>query len=134
MEFKLLKSLDYDITMPNAYDFLCEFLKSAGHADSGQIELVSQMVLESTFFRVTLAKYRPSELAAASIAIARRACGLTTWNLQLANTTGYSTTSISTVASVILTEKAKISSKLTSLHEKWSRREFGNVADTTLAL
>ena len=64
MEEKILKALEYQITIPSAHAFLVRYLKAA-HADKKIVQLAC-FVLDGTLQSYNLLHYLPSQLAAAA--------------------------------------------------------------------
>ena len=131
MEYQILRTLNYAITIPTAHSFLVRFLKAA-HADKRLVQ-ISCMVLDSTLMRYKLLEYLPSQLAAAAIAIARHSVGRNIWSPTLLRYAYYSQEEILPVARVVLEEKLQIDeTDLSSVHKKYSSTRYGAVADTIL--
>jgi hypothetical protein len=105
MEEKMLKTLDYRVTVPTAHAFLVRFLK-AGDANK-EIADLSYSMLESTLYSCQLSnRYLPSQLAAAAVLIARQRAGRDAWSPSLLHYTKYSKEDIMPIARAILWEKA----------------------------
>jgi len=68
MEETILKTLEYQITIPSAHAFLVRYLKAA-HADKKIVQL-SCYILDGTLQSYQLLHYLPSQLAAAAVFIA----------------------------------------------------------------
>ena len=130
MEYRILRTLNYGITIPTAHSFLVRFLKAA-HADKKLVQ-ISCMVLDSTLLSYNLLEYLPSQLAAAAIAIARHSVGRNIWSPTLLRYAYYSQEEIVPVAQAVLAEKSQIAPDLRSVYKKYSSTRFGAVADTEL--
>src|SRR5210317_1130924 len=114
MEDIILKNLEYQITIPSAHAFLVRYLKAA-HADKKMVQ-VSCYILDGTLQSYHMLQYLPSQLAAASILIARKVVGRNLWSPTLLKYTKYREEDIKSIARAVLA--AKFSSTL--------RREDGN--------
>ena len=88
MEETMLKSLNYQITIPNAYKFLKRFLNAA-HANRNLCYLASYIIEGSLLSYDMIKKYKPSQLAAAAILIARDAVGRNPWSPTLLKCSEY---------------------------------------------
>lgn len=130
MEYKILRALNYGITIPTAHSFLVRFLKAA-HADKRLVQ-ISCMVLDSTLISYNLLGFLPSQLAAASIAIARHSVGRNIWSPTLLKYAYYSQEEIEPVARALLVETDGMNPDLRSVHKKYASARYGAVADTTL--
>ena len=129
MEEKILKTLEYQITIPTSHTFLVRILK-AGNADK-KISQLSCFILDGTLQSYYLLRYLPSRLAAAAVYIARRAVGRNGWNSTLLKYAFYCEEDITPVASAILAEKNKSCPELKAITKKYTTRLHGNVANTT---
>jgi hypothetical protein len=81
MEGKILKTLNYSITISSARAFLVRFLKAA-HANERIMQL-SCFILDGTLQSYNLLNYLPSQLAAAEVFIAQCTVGCNSWSLTL---------------------------------------------------
>jgi len=131
MEEKILKTLEYMITIPSAHVFLVRFLK-AGHADKKIVQL-SCYILDGTLQSYNLLHYLPSQLAAAAVFIARRTVGRNGWSPTLLHYAEYCEEEITPVAKAILAEKANSNPELRAVNKKYTSQRYGSVAGTSLA-
>eukprot|EP00978_Attheya_sp_CCMP212_P023276 scaffold70918_cov41-Attheya_sp.AAC.1 len=129
-ETHVLQVLGYKITVPSAHSFLVRYLK-AGHANRKMIQL-SRYILDGTLQSYKLMEYLPSELAAASVMIARSCIGRNKWSSTLASYTEYSKEDILPIAHAILSEKAAKNVELISVNQKYMSDNYGAVAETVL--
>jgi len=130
MEEILLKKLQYQITIPSAHAFLVRYLKAA-HADKKIVQL-SCYILDGTLQSYNMLHYLPSQLAAASICIARRTVGRNSWSPTLLKYAQYCEEDIKPVARAILAEKASASSELRAVNKKYTSSRYGGVANLPL--
>ncbi|KAL3817143.1 hypothetical protein ACHAXA_006143 [Cyclostephanos tholiformis] len=130
MEETILKSLDYKITIPSAHAFLVRYLK-AGLADKKIVGL-SSFILDGTLLSYDLLRYLPSQLAAASVFIARRAVGRNGWNPTLDKYARYSEDDILPVARAILSEQSLMPTELRAVRNKYRSARYGAVANIEL--
>lgn len=127
MEETILKTLEYQVTIPSAHAFLVRYLK-AGHADK-QIVQLSCFILDGTLQSYKLLGYLPSELASAAVLIARKTLGRNPWSPTLLKYAQYREEDILSVAREILAEKAAASAELHAVNRKYSRSVYGQVAN-----
>jgi len=127
LEKLILKTVNYSIAIPTSYVFLKHFLWISS-ADK-KMEHLSCYILDGTLHCYELLRYLPSQLAAASILIARKLLGKTSWSSTLAECTNYKKKKISLVACVVLEQKAHISKELITLEKKYSVDKYSNVSD-----
>src|SRR6056300_1445222 len=130
MEGVLLKKLDYRITIPSAHAFLLRYLQAA-HANKTIVQL-SCYILDGTLQSYNMLHYMPSQLAAASILIARTVEGRNSWSPTLLKYTKYREEDIKLIARAILDAKASTSPELQAVNKKYARTAYGCVANLTL--
>lgn len=130
MEEKILKTLEYNITIPSAHAFLVRFLKAA-HADKRIVQL-SCYILDGTLQSYNLLHYMPSQLAAASVLIARRTVGRNSWSPTLLRYADYREEQIAPVAKAIMAEKTSASPELRAVNKKYTSSRYGAVANMSL--
>jgi hypothetical protein len=130
MEEVILKSLNYQITIPSAHAFLIRYLK-AGHADKKIVQL-SCFILEGTLQSYNMLSYLPSQLAAGAIFIARRTFGRNAWSPTLLKYAEYGEEDILPIARVILAEKMSSSTKLCAVNKKYAHSRYGGVAKLSI--
>jgi G2/mitotic-specific cyclin-B, other len=130
MEEKILKTLQYNITIPSAHAFLVRFLK-AGHADKKIVQL-SCYILDGTLQSYNLMHYLPSQLAAAAVFISRRVVGRNSWSPTLLLYSEYCEEEIVPIARAIMTERGNTNPELKAVNKKYSTTRYGQVAMATL--
>lgn len=130
MEEIILKKLQYQITIPSAHAFLVRYLKAA-HADKKIVQL-SCYILDGTLQSYNMLHYLPSQLAAASIYIARRTVGRNSWSPTLLKYAEYREEDIRPVARAIVAEKASASTELRAVNKKYTSSRYGGVANLPL--
>lgn len=130
MEEKVLKALEYQITIPSAHAFLVRYLKAA-HADKKIVQLACY-VLDGTLQSYNLLHYLPSQLAAASVFIARRCVGRNSWSPTLLKYAEYCEEEVVPVARAVLAEKNSTSPELRAVSKKYTSNRYGGVANTAL--
>ena len=126
MEEKVLKTLEYQITIPSAHAFLVRYLKAA-HADRKIVQL-SCYILDGTLQSYNLLHYLPSQLAAAAVLIARKVVGRNAWSPTLLRYASYCEEDIMPVARAVLAEKSSASPELRAVNKKYSSSRYGGVA------
>lgn len=130
MEETILKTLEYQITIPSAHAFLVRYLKAA-HADKKIVQL-SCYILDGTLQSYQLLHYLPSQLAAAAVFIARRSVGRNSWSPTLLKYAEYCEEEVIPVARAILAEKSSTSPELRAVNKKYTSSRYGGVASTVL--
>jgi cyclin B len=130
MEEIILKKLQYQITIPSAHAFLVRYLKAA-HADKKIVQL-SCYILDGTLQSYNMLHYLPSQLAAASIYIARRTVGRNSWSPTLLKYAAYREEDIRPIASVMLAESKNLRSSLTAVKRKYHNEKYLKVAGIML--
>jgi len=123
----ILKTLEYNVTIPSAHCFLVRFLK-AGHADKKIVQLACYL-LDGTLQSYDLLKFLPSQLAAAAVFIARRVVGRNAWSPTLLRYAMYCEEDIIPVARAILNAKEAASDELRAVNKKYGTARFGGVAN-----
>jgi len=130
MEERVLKALEYQITIPSAHAFLVRYLKAA-HADKKIVQLAC-FVLDGTLQSYNLLHYLPSQLAAAAVFIARRSVGRNSWSPTLLKYAEYCEEEVIPVARSVLAEKNSTSPELRAVTKKYTSNRYGGVANTPL--
>ncbi len=130
METKILKALDYQITFPTSFMFLMRYL-NAGHADKTMVYL-SNFILDETLLCYDLLKYLPSELAAATVYIARKSVGRNGWSPTLLKYADYREEDIVPVARAIMDARESIPSSHTASKGKYASSKFKRVSKMTI--
>ena len=130
MEETILKSLEYQITIPSAHAFLVRFLKAA-HADRRMVQL-SCYILDGTLQSYNLLHYLPSQLAASAVLIARRSVGRNSWSPTLLKYAQYREEEVIPVARSVLSEKTSAPNELGAVNKKYTSNRYGGVATIPL--
>lgn len=131
METTILCALGFKISVPTAHTFLVRYLK-AGHADA-QIAQLASYILEGTLQNYPLLQYLPSQLAGASILIARHATARNPWSPTLLKYTEYYEEDMIPIARGILESKACAAPQLTAVDKKYNMKRYGRVAKIELS-
>lgn len=131
MEESVLKTLKYQITIPSAHSFLVRFLKAA-HADKRMVQL-SCYILDSTLQSHYLLRYLPSQLAAASVFIARRTVGRNPWSPTLLKYAQYYEEDVAPVARDVLREKNAAGDQH-AVNKKYASSRYGGVTNVPLGV
>lgn len=102
MESLVLKTLQFDLSVPTCKDFLNRYLLAAGAAEESQLRFLSQYLAELSLISTTLTlSYRPSMIAAASVLVASYTLDLQPWTPTLQHYSGYSIGDITNCANEI---------------------------------
>jgi len=131
MEEKILKTLEYNITIPSAHAFLVRFLKAA-HADKRIVQL-SCFILDGTLQSYNLLHYLPSQLAAAAVFVARRTVGRNSWSPTLLRYANYREEEIAPIARAVMAEKSSAAPELRAVNKKYTSSRYGGVANLALS-
>jgi G2/mitotic-specific cyclin-B, other len=131
METHILGTLGFKISAPTAHAFLLIYLKAA-HADEKMTHF-SCYILEGTLLSYPLLEYLPSQLAAASVLIARDAMGRNPWSPTFLKCIGYSKEQVSTIAKAILDNKKANLLSYPNVYTKYSSKRYGRVAKSELS-
>lgn len=130
MEEVVLKTLEYQITIPSAHAFLVRYLKAA-HADRKIVQL-SCYILDGTLQSYSLLHYLPSQLAAAAVLIARTVVGRNPWSPTLLTYAHYCEEEVIPVARAVLAAKSSAAPELRAVNKKYSSSRYGGVASMTI--
>lgn len=87
MEKDMLRMLEYNLTVPTAYQFLCRLIK-ATPGDTTTM-MMSSYLMERTLQEVSMLKYSPSKIASAALFIANGKMGRPNWPRVLQEYTEY---------------------------------------------
>lgn len=130
MEEKMLKTLNYNVTVPTPHTFLTRFLKAA-HADKVMSQLAA-FLLDGTLLSLEnlTCRWRPSQLAAAATLLARRELGRRNWSPTLVSYTLYKEEDVLPVACALLKTKHTLDKnpELKALGKKYSKNKYGKVS------
>mmetsp|Transcript_22766 Transcript_22766/g.56420 ORF Transcript_22766/g.56420 Transcript_22766/m.56420 type:complete len:469 (+) Transcript_22766:274-1680(+) len=130
MEEKILKTLQYNVTVPTPHTFLIRFLKAA-KADKLMAQLAC-FLLDGTLLSLEKLTciWRPSQLAAAAILLARRQVGRHNWSPTLVAYSQYREEDVMPVARSLLENKHRLqkNSELMALNKKYSKTKYGKVS------
>mmetsp|Transcript_15033 Transcript_15033/g.17412 ORF Transcript_15033/g.17412 Transcript_15033/m.17412 type:complete len:474 (-) Transcript_15033:278-1699(-) len=130
MEENILKTLKYNVTVPTPHTFLVRFLKAA-HADK-LMSQIANFILDGTLCSLEhlTCLWRPSQLAAAAVLIARRAVGKLNWSPTLIKYALYDEEDVIRVARSVLKAKNKLdrNRELLALQKKYSKNKYGKVS------
>eukprot|EP00536_Pseudo-nitzschia_multiseries_P016570 jgi/Psemu1/328274/estExt_fgenesh1_pg.C_11510001 len=130
MEENILKTLNYNVTVPTPHTFLVRFLKAA-HADKLMAQL-SCFLLDGTLLSLEnlTCQWRPSQLAAAAILLARRQLGRHNWSPTLVSYSLYREEDVLPVARALLKNKHRLEQnrELMALGKKYSKTKYGKVS------
>ena len=130
MEEKILKTLRYNVTVPTPHTFLVRYLKAA-KADKLMAQLAS-FLLDGTLLSLEkfTCRWKPSQMAAAAILLARRQVGRHNWSPTLVTYSSYREEMILPVAKSLLEQKHRLEKnrELMALAKKYSKTKYGKVS------
>lgn len=133
-EETILKTLNYQISIPTIYNFLVRYLNAA-HADIKLCYLSSYIAEGSLHSYGMMKKYKPSLLAAAAILIGRKAIGRNVWSPTLLKYSNYREEDVIPVARDLIAKMTKEMSshtKLVSLRKKYGSSRLHKVVSISL--
>nr|GMD51514.1 G2/mitotic-specific cyclin-2-like [Ipomoea batatas] len=128
MESLMLKTLQFNLSVPTAYVFMRRFLKAA--ESDKKLELLSFFLIELCLVEYEMLKCSPSLLAAAAVYTAQYTLyGVSQWSKTCEWHTGYSEDQLLESSRMIIgIHKKAGTGKLTGVYRKYSTSKFGNAA------
>eukprot|EP01130_Rhizamoeba_saxonica_P015789 TRINITY_DN7139_c0_g1_i1.p1 TRINITY_DN7139_c0_g1~~TRINITY_DN7139_c0_g1_i1.p1 ORF type:complete len:384 (+),score=63.41 TRINITY_DN7139_c0_g1_i1:1418-2569(+) len=128
MEQIFVNAIGFNLTTPYPLHFLRRFSKAAG--SNYKVHTLCKFLIELTLIDVKMLKYLPSEIAAASVYIARAMTGMyPLWNPTLEHYTTYTESDIhSCVIDMNGLLMKSQESKLKAIRNKYSQPKFGEVS------
>ncbi len=131
----MLKTLNYQISIPTIYKFLVRYLNAAN--PSKKLCYMSSYIAEVSLLSYEMIKeeYKPSLVAAAAVLIGRKSIGRNGWSSTLVEYSGYREEDIIHVARrmiAVMSMEFPSSMELNALKNKYGRRSKSSVADITL--
>jgi len=132
MESDIVKTLEYNLTVPTIHSFLCRYLKAA-HADRTMVQL-SCYIAERSIQEYSMVKFLPSKVAATSVLIARKSLGRHPWSPTLVKYTNYDECDLENCAREMNTYMSESSaSKQQAVFKKYSSDRFGAASKLPLS-
>lgn len=131
MERDMLMTLQFDLTTPSAYRFLERFRRlSTTTANDDQLFFFAQYIMEISLLDASLLKYRPSEIAAASLMLSAKSLRKTAiWNKEMEKASQLREESMAKVVEDVKSFALEVNPKfLTTLKYKFSKQEYKEVA------
>ena len=130
MERDMLSVLDFNMTAPSAYRFLERFKKLSSTANDDQVFYFAQYLQEISLLDASLLKYRPSEIAAASLILsAKNIKRVNAWNKEMEKATFLKEDYMNKVVEDVRSFALEVNPKfLTTLKYKFSKQEYLDVA------
>ena len=130
MEQFMLSTLDFNITAPTAYRFLERFRKLSSTANDDQLFFFAQYVQEIALLDASLLKYRPSEIAAASLILsAKYIKKINAWNKETEKATDLKEEYLAPIVEDVRSFALEVNPKfLTTLKYKFTKQEYMEVA------
>lgn len=128
MEQLMLQVLKFNLCVPTAYAFLSTYHTAV--KSSNEVKYLSQYIAEASLLEgARYLMYLPSEIAAASMALARLHLSEPIWSKQLEGITGYSVQSLRTLILLLAeTHGAAGTTIYKTVFEKYSHRLYMAVA------
>ena len=129
MEQRMLRSLDFRITVPTIHTFLVRYLR-VSHADQ-EVASLACYIAEQCLQEYSMLKYLPSTIASCAVYLARKNQNRNPWSATLFKYTDYTESALRPCLqdmSTILTAK----SNLQAVKKKYGSQKYGGVANMTL--
>lgn len=133
-EETILKTLNYQLSIPTIYNFLVRYLNAA-HPNLKLCCLSSYIAEGSLHSYGIMKKYKPSQLAAAAVLIGRKAIGRNIWSPTLLKYSDYREEDVVPIARDMIakmTKEISSSTKLVSLRNKYGSSMLHKVASISL--
>lgn len=131
MEADILAALDYQFCVPTTHTFLCRFLKAA-HADRVMVQMCCYLV-ERSLQEYALLKYLPSQIAAATVLIARISMKRHHWSPTLLKYTTWDEPDLAACVEDFKNILSVPNNQQNAVYRKYSSSKFGAVAKMALA-
>lgn len=130
MERDILRTLEFNFTTPSAYRFLERFRRLSSTTDD-KVFFFAQYIQEISLLDASLLKYRPSEIAAASLILSVKSLKkINIWNKEMENATQLAEEHMSKVAEDVKSFVLEVNPKfLTTLKYKFTKPEYLEVAN-----
>jgi hypothetical protein len=131
MEKDMLHVLEFNITSPSAYRFLERFRKlSTTTSNDDQVFFFAQYLQEIALLDASLLKYRPSEIAGASLILsAKNIKRINPWNKEMEKATSLKEEYMAKIVEDVRSFALEVNPKfLTTLKYKFSKPEYMDVA------
>eukprot|EP00009_Paramoeba_aestuarina_P002576 CAMPEP_0201512324 /NCGR_PEP_ID=MMETSP0161_2-20130828/4606_1 /ASSEMBLY_ACC=CAM_ASM_000251 /TAXON_ID=180227 /ORGANISM="Neoparamoeba aestuarina, Strain SoJaBio B1-5/56/2" /LENGTH=345 /DNA_ID=CAMNT_0047908139 /DNA_START=44 /DNA_END=1081 /DNA_ORIENTATION=+ len=134
MEKRVLKTLDWDLSVPTSLNFLRVYTKLDAANDEG-LFLLSKYLLELSHREYSMMKFYPSKIAASVLMVANKMLYRNSWPSELAEFTGYAERDLIYPANIIIPILRKESTAIpcTPTTKKYSRSAYANVVPFALA-
>jgi cyclin B len=131
MESDIAITLDYELTVPTCYSFLCRFLRAA-HADKTMMQL-SCYVAERSLQEYSMVKFLPSEIAASAVYLARKSNRQRSpWSPTLLRYTGYDEADLLPCVEAMRVYLEDTRCEQKAISRKYSSSKLGGVAKVPL--
>jgi hypothetical protein len=129
MEREMLRTLNFDLTTPSAYRFLERFRRLSSIVDD-KVFFFAQYIQEIAMLDASLLKYRPSEIAAASLTLSAKSLSQTNiWSKEMEKASDLADENVTKVAEDVKSFVLEVNPKfLTTLKYKFSKPEYKEVA------
>ena len=131
MEKEILHVLEFNLTAPSAYNFLKRYRRLSESMDHDEVFFYSQFILEISLLEAGFLKFKPSQLAAASIILATRQLkSVECWDKSVEEKSKYTIESLTDVVKEVSLFCHEINPKFISiLKYKFSKPEYMKVAN-----
>ena len=130
MEKDILLTLDFRVTAPSSYRFLQRFQRLSVSLSDNEVFFYAQYLNEIALLDASLLRFKPSQLAAASMILsARQLKKINCWNKEMEKFTGYKEAELKDAVEEIKSFAMEINPKfISTLKYKFSKPEYMQVA------
>lgn len=131
MEKDILTTLGFVLTAPSAYRFLERYKRISKTYAEKEVFFYAQYIQEVAMLDASLLRFRPSEIAAASMILSSTQLKKTTgWNETLVKFSGYTEKDLKEVVDEVKSFALEINPKfISTLRYKFSKAEYMKVAN-----
>lgn len=131
MENDIVLTLDYYFTIPTIHTFLCRYLKAA-HADRTMVQMACYLT-ERTLQEYSMLRFLPSQIAAASVLVARKSLNRHPWSPTLLKYTKMDESDLEECIEQLKTVMTDPNNQQQAVQRKYSNSKFGGVAKLPLS-
>ena len=130
-EKEILNQLEFKITAPSAYRFLESYRRIAPVFEDKEVFFFAQYILEVSLLDITLMRFKPSELAAASLILScKQLKRIDCWSKDMEKFTKYKKSDLSNAVSEVRQFLVEINPKfISTLKYKFSKPDYMKVAN-----
>ena len=130
MEKQILLTLGFQVTAPSSYRFLQRFRRLSPVLNDDQVFYYAQYIQEVSLLDASLLRFKPSQLAAASMILSAKQLKKTDcWTGEMEKFSGYAASDLKEVVDEVKSFALEINPKfISTLKYKFSKPEYLEVA------